>query len=203
MRFFAIVVLFCYSVIIGVLSGFLVSFALHRIQPSDIITILQATGSDMQSRQILFAAGVLFIIIHIIFVTQIIGKWQRERTIAFKLASGVVTIALSAVEDLIRKASLLIPEIKDLKPNIIAGKKNNIEVNIRLTLKSETNIPELTSKLQDIIKSKMSELGIDAEISARIHVAKIAAHDEKKDRASEHGREQEKTPSVPFGGYRA
>lgn len=199
MKLFTTFGLIFYTVVICILAGLFISFSLHWIHPEYIYNIIDLIYSDMQARQVLFIVAVLFFILNLFFTQLIIGKWQSERTIAFKMPTGEVTIALSAVEDLIKRIAGSIPEIKELKPNVIAGKKNNIEVNIRLILKSETNIPDVTSRLQEMIKSKIQELGIDADIVARIHVAKIISHEDKKKRESEEPKA--KGPTVPFSGY--
>ena len=67
-------------------------------------------------------------------------------------------------------------------------------------MRSEANIPELTSRLQDITKSKIQEvLGVDEQIIIRIHVAKIA-HDEKDSRRKKDF-EKEDRSTIPFSGY--
>jgi len=110
-----------------------------------------------------------------------------------------VTISLSAVEDLIRRLAGIIPEVKELRPNVVANKKGII-VEMRVVLRSEANIPELTSRLQDITKSKIQEvLGVDEQIIIRIHVAKIA-HDEKDSRRKKDF-EKEDRSTIPFSGY--
>ena len=129
----------------------------------------------------------------------ILGKFQREKTIAFTTSSGQVTISLSAVEDLIRRLAGIIPEVKELRPNVVANKKGII-VEMRVVLRSEANIPELTSRLQDLTRSKIQEvLGVDEQIIIRIHVAKIT-HDEKDPRRKKDF-EKEDRSTIPFSGY--
>jgi uncharacterized alkaline shock family protein YloU len=143
--------------------------------------------------------GVLLIFISISFAQLILGKIQRERTIAFANPSGQVTIALSAVEDLITRLLRPIPEIKEVRPDVIAGKRG-IEIDLRLVLRSEANIPELTMQLQETVKNKVQELlGIEEQIMVRIHVAKIISLEEKEKKKKELEKEE---PSVPFSGYR-
>lgn len=130
---------------------------------------------------------------------MILGKFQREKTIAFTTSSGEVSISLSAVEDLIRRIAAIMPEIKELRPDVIATKKG-IVVDLRLVLKSEANIPELTGRLQDITRSKLQEvLGIEEQIIIKIHVAKIVSREERERKKKEPQEQQE--PAIPFGGY--
>jgi len=201
MKFLTILGLIFYTVVMCVIAGVFISFSLHWIHPEYINNVLYLIYSDIQTRQVVFIIALLLLILNLFFTQLIIGKWQSEKTIAFKMPTGEVTIALSAVEDLIKKTAVMIPEIKELKPNVIAGKKNNIDVNIRLVLRSETNIPDITSKLQEMIKSKIQELGIDAEIIARIHVAKIISQEDRHKKDKKEGELTKGGPTVPFGGY--
>jgi uncharacterized alkaline shock family protein YloU len=103
-----------------------------------------------------------------------------------------------AVEDLIRRLTGIIPEIKELRPDVRA-KKDRIEVDLRVVLRSEVNIPELTGRLQEITRLKIQEvLGLEEQIIIRIHIAKIVSREEKEKKKKETERQE---PTIPFGGY--
>lgn len=149
---------------------------------------------------ILFS-GILLILISFSFAQLILGRFQREKTIAFTTGSGEVTIALSAVEDLIRRLSNIIPEIRELRPDVVVHKKKGITVDLRVILKSEANIPELTMRLQDIIRTKIQEvLGVEEQIVVKIHVAKIISKSDKELKKKEKDSQSDE-PTIPFGGY--
>ncbi|MDP2928112.1 MAG: alkaline shock response membrane anchor protein AmaP [Candidatus Omnitrophota bacterium] len=199
MRFFTVLGIVFYAVMIMVIGLALIVFALNLLLPADINNLLIFAQSSHNSRIVIGLSGALLILISFSFAQIILGKFQREKTIAFTTSSGQVTISLSAVEDLIRRLAGIIPEVKELRPNVVANKKGII-VEMRVVLRSEANIPELTSRLQDITKSKIQEvLGVDEQIIIRIHVAKIA-HDEKDSRRSKDF-EKEDRSTIPFSGY--
>jgi len=189
-------------VLIGILMFlFAVVFSFDRLQPqcikyiNDLLFYMQ---SSMNYRVILGLSGLLLILISFSFAQLILSRFQREKTIAFPTSSGEVTIALSAVEDLIRRLAGIIPEIKELRPDVIATKKGII-VDIRVVLKAEANIPELTSRLQEITRSKIQEvLGIEEQIIIKIHVAKIISLEERDRKRKETEKEE---PTIPFSGY--
>ncbi|MDD5155632.1 MAG: alkaline shock response membrane anchor protein AmaP [Candidatus Omnitrophica bacterium] len=197
----AIMVLFYASFIIFIglaLIVFVVALSLGLIQPQDINNLLLSIHDSFYAKVIIVLSGILLMVISSSFAQLILNRFQREKTIAFATSSGEVTVALSAVEDLIRKLAGIIPEIKELRPDVIATKKG-IVVDLRVTLKSEANIPELTSRLQDITRSKIQEvLGVEEAIVVRIHIAKIAAIEEKDRKRKEGDKEQ---ASIPFSGY--
>ncbi len=199
MRFFTVLGIIFYAAAIIVIGLVLIVFALNFLLPQDINSLLIYVQSSQNSRIIIALAGVLLILISFSFAQIILGKFQREKTIAFATSSGQVTISLSAVEDLIRRLAGIIPEVKELRPNVVANKKG-IVVDMRVVLHCEANIPELTSRLQEIAKTKIQEvLGIEEQIVIKIHVAKIA-HDEKDNRKRKEFIKDEST-TIPFGGY--
>jgi len=190
-------ILFYASVII-LIGVTLIVFSLNLLQPQDINNLIIYAQGNPHSRIIVALSGLLLILISFSFAQLILGRFQREKTIAFTTSSGEVTIALSAVEDLIRRLAGIIPEIKELRPDVIATKKGII-VDIRVVLRSEANIPELTGRLQDIAKSKIQEvLGVEEQIIIKIHVTKIISTEEKDKKRKEIEKQE---PTIPFSGY--
>lgn len=199
MRFFTVLGIIFYTTVLFLIAAILVIFALNWLQAKDIINILEYIQMSPNSRIIIGLAGILLVLISISFAQLILGRLQRERTIAFNNPSGQVTISLNAVEDLIKRITSSVAEIKEVRPDVIAGKRG-IEVNLKVILKSEANIPDLTSQLQEIIKNRVQEtLGIEEQIVVRIHVAKIVSFEEKDKRRKESEKREE--PTVPFSGY--
>ncbi|MDD5097052.1 MAG: alkaline shock response membrane anchor protein AmaP [Candidatus Omnitrophica bacterium] len=199
MKFLTVLGILFYAAIIIMIGLALIVFSLNLLLPLDINNLLVYAQSSHNSRIIIGLTGLLLILVSFSFAQIILGRFQREKTIAFSTASGQVTISLSAVEDLIRRLAGIIPEIKELRPNVVANKKGII-VDMRVILRSEGNIPELTSRLQDITKSKIQEvLGLEEQIIIRIHVAKIA-HDDKDNRRRRDFEKEDK-PTIPFSGY--
>lgn len=198
MRIFTVLGIFFYAALLVLIGIILIIFSLNLFLSPDIMAVIDYIQSSTNSRIITGLSGLLLIVISFSFAQLILGRFQRERTIAFTTASGEVTIALSAVEDLIKRLGHIIPEIKELRPDVLATKKG-IMVYLRVILKSEANIPELTSRLQEITRSKIQEvLGVEEQIIIKIHVAKIITIEEKDRRRKESGKEES---PVPFGGY--
>jgi uncharacterized alkaline shock family protein YloU len=187
-----------YATVLTLIGVALIIFALGVLQPQEIAGFLTYMQENASSRWVVGLSGVLLILVTFSFAQLILGRFQREKTIAFATSSGQVTIALSAVEDLIRRLTGIIPEIKELRPDVVANKKGII-ADLRVVLKAEANIPELTSRLQDIAKAKIQEvLGIEEQIIIRIHVVKIAPAEDRDKRKRELIKDE---PPIPFGGY--
>ncbi len=198
MRIFTVLGILFYAVILILIGMILIIFSVNLLQPQDINNLLAYTQYNINSRIIVGLSGLLLIVISFSFAQLILGRFQREKTIAFTTSSGEVTIALSAVEDLIKRLAGVIPEIKELRPDVIASKKGII-VDIRVVLKSEANIPDLTARLQEITRSKIQEiLGLEEQIIIKIHVVKIISMQDTDRKRKELEKEE---PTIPFSGY--
>lgn len=185
MRIFSVLGVIFYTTVLLVLGGFMIILSLQIITPNDVLLFLEQAYQNLNSRLILGMTGILIMLLSISFAQIILGKMQREKTIGFPTPSGKVIISLSAIEDLIKKMLAKIPEIKESRPDIIAHKKK-IDVNVRLVLNSDTNISELTTRLQGLIIEKIQQvLSVDEEITVKIHVTKIVSKESKHDKRSD------------------
>jgi uncharacterized alkaline shock family protein YloU len=196
MRFLGIIF---YATILTLIGLVLMGFSINKLDPYVISNVLISIQNNISTRLIVGRSGLLLILVSFSFAQLILGRFQREKTIAFPTGSGQVTIALSAVEDLVRRLAGIVPEIKELRPDVRATKKGTIVVDLRVVLRSEANIPELTSRLQELARSKIQEvLGIEEQIIIRIHVAKIIGIEERDRKKKEASKSE---PHVPFEGY--
>lgn len=202
MRVFTVLGILFYASILILIGIVMIIFAFNLLPPQDINNLLAYMQYSVNSRMIVGLSGLLLILISLSFAQLILGRLQREKTIAFTTSSGEVTIALSAVEDLIKRLGTVIPEIKELKPDVIATKKG-IEIDLRIVLRSEANIPDLTARLQEITRSKVQEiLGVEEQIIIKIHVSKIiSGQDQEAERKKREKIPEKEEPTIPFSGY--
>ncbi|MBF0619240.1 MAG: alkaline shock response membrane anchor protein AmaP [Candidatus Omnitrophica bacterium] len=141
-------------------------------------------------------------LISLAFARIIYGREEKERIIALNNPLGRVTISLSALEDMLRRMVARTPQIKELKPDISAIRKG-LEIDIRLVLSSDANIPELTADLQGLIKRKVQEVvGVDEKVNIRIHVVKISADAARDVKARDYDDQDMGEAAIPFRGYR-
>lgn len=186
MRFLGGLTLFFYTLVFLLVGGLLIAVALNLVSQDAIMEILATVAAAPNTRLLMGITGFLIIFISLAVVQVTVGKIQREKTIAFENPDGQVTISLSAIEDFIKRALKQLPEVKELRPLVRAGKKG-ITIISRVTLFSDINIPETTEKIQNIVKTRVQDmLGVEEPISIRVHVVKIvhkeeAAKNVKKD----------------------
>jgi len=146
----------------------------------------------------IYGVGILFIVLGFIFSRVQYAKMRKEKTIAFENPDGQVVVSLAAIEDYVRRIVKQLPQVKDLKSNVTASKRG-VDVMTVATLFADANIPEVTEKIQAIIKSKLLEmLGIEESISVRVHVAKLISKNAKEETGS--GEIKEMARHVPFRG---
>ena len=187
-----------YTIIFAFIGTLAIAFAFHLIDINELLAQLMYAYNDLRMRLITGLSGLFFIMLSFSAAQVITGKIQREKTIAFTNPNGQVTITLSAVEDLIKRLAHQLSEIKDAKADVKATKKG-IDIRMRVVLRSETNIPDFTARLQDLIASKVQEVfGIDEPINVKIHVAKIIGFEDKHNKQSEKNEEI----AVPYQGLK-
>src|SRR3989338_5636058 len=170
--------LFFYTLVFLIIGGLFITVSLALIPQEFILETLKIVYDSSHIRLILGITGLLLIFISIMVVQITLGKIQREKTIAFENPDGQVTISLTAIEDFIKRALKQLPEVKELRPNVKAGKKG-INIINRVVLRSEIHIPETTEKIQNIVKARVQDmLGVEEPINIKVHVVKIVHKEE-------------------------
>ena len=186
MRLFNWIVWFVCTIIFMLLGALLLIFAAHLKQWIDISFFFTYLKNQPDLWLISGLTGILITVITLSVSRIMLGRFQREKTIAFNNPEGQVTISLSAIEDLIRRVSKQIPEVKDLRCDVRANKKGMIQITAKVTLWSNANIPEVTERIQSLVKSKVQDmLGLEETVTCSVHISKIVHHEELKKRKSD------------------
>ena len=203
MRIFTGVGLLFYVLIISFGAGITMLYVGHVFLLDDVVNFLTVAYRDTQVRWFVGGLSGALIFLSFVFARVITGGRQKERTIAFDNPTGRVMVSLGAVEDLVKRLMNKLPEIRDVKLHILKTKKG-IEAECRLILKTDVNIPEMTSRLQDLVKNKIEEiLGIEEPVIVRVHVVKIVSDDQKEKRSKENVPDDKGEPSsIPYHGFR-
>ncbi|MCM8800804.1 MAG: alkaline shock response membrane anchor protein AmaP [Candidatus Omnitrophica bacterium] len=207
MRFFTILGVTFYAgilILVGLGLIFLgMALFFNLLQPQGLNNLVSNLISNyLQSNRsagiVISLGGLLLVLVSFYFAQIILGRFYHEKTIAFNTDSGRVTVALTLIEDLIKRLESTIPEIRELRPNVIVTKKG-IVVELKIILQSEANIYDLTARLQELVRSKiLGILPIEEQIYIRTHVVKISLSEDKEKKKKEAKEEQ---PTIPFSGY--
>lgn len=200
MKLFTWIIMGCYMTLFVLLGVGLIAFSLHWVPVEGAVLWLQKAYAEQNLQIACLLTGVGLVLLNWMIANLTLAKLQQQKTIAFENPDGRVTISLSAIEDVIRRSTQELPEVKDLRSDVIA-KKGRILVRARVTLWSEAHIPEVTERIQTLVRSRVQEMlsGIEEPVNVQVHVAKVVHRDERgKD--SYAARREERIPT-PFRSY--
>ncbi len=205
MSFFQRVIGLFYVLLVLFLTCSFGLFLLHKISFDQAITFIYLIYSDEQLRIIFGSATGLLLVVNFAFFKLFTRNSKKEKIIAFDNPSGRVSVALTALEDLVKRMTVKLSEVRDVKSSITTSKKG-LKIKIRLVLCSEVNIPEVTSRVQDSVKKKIQDtIGLDEAVDIAIYVGKIVPEPSKKEKQQDkvEPKQENLEPNIPFQGYRA
>lgn len=191
MIFLAAVIYILLSLLVGSLL-IAVSFNLINLDTA-VAYIQEYVMADIYVKSGVGALGVLIIFFCLKYLQVLFRRVIKETAISFDSEEGTVDITLFALEDMLKKMLEQRKEILQVKPKIIA-KKRELEVIIRGNLASEVNVLEFTKDIQRQIKEKLETiLGDYKKLKVRIKIRKVMFGSKK-------GR-LEQEPEIPFRNY--
>lgn len=207
MRVFVMIAIL-FNVFIITLVGFLsLLYLAHFIDLNASLAFVQFLYEDPQA---CLTAGLVVaatMLISLVFARIIYGRQEHERNISINNPLGRVTISVAALEDLVRRMAGTSSRVKEIRPDITSTAKG-LDIDVKLVLRSEGNIPDLTADLQSRIQDKVHDvIGSEERVNIRVHVIKIACDTTeskgKKRCVSDYEEDQEGDAAVPFPGYKA
>lgn len=204
MNFFTRMVVLFYVTIVLFIGCIAALFVSNAADLSDILNLLTIVYFDPTLRLAVGGGAFGLLLINYLFYRSFSITQSREKIIAFDNPAGRVSLALVALEDLIRRTISRLPEVKDGRVSIKASKKG-LNVRIRLALCSEVNIPEVTARVQEITKRKIQDIiGLDESVNVTVYVGKILL-EAAKEKVSAKKKEPQSLSeeNLPFQGYRA
>lgn len=181
MKLFTWIILTCYIVLFVLLGVGLIAFALHWIPVEWTLFGLEIAYTEERLRLVCFLVGAGLILLNLMYAELALAKFRRQKTIAFENPDGQVTVSLAAIEDFLRRTTRELPEVKELRSDVVA-RKGRIIVRARATLWSDAHIPEVAERIQQVVKSRVQEMlsGIEEPVVVLVHVSKIVHRDEKE-----------------------
>ena len=197
MKFIKSLAIIIHTLVFLAIGTGLVFLSMNLFVSGDILNAVDYIYSQPNVKLALGVVGAIFILGGIITAQINLSKMQMEKTIAFENPEGQVTVSLSAIEDFVKKSVRHLTEVKELRSSVTAGKKG-INIACKATIFADSNIPEITERIQGIVKSKVRDmLGVEEAINIKIHVTKIAptGKEETHPTAKEY---DEKSRHVPF-----
>jgi len=177
-----------FLVIIILISGINFSLSLRLFSLENLFfKINYLIYSNFLNQIILGLISVLLIILTI-YLNWKRGQYSKEElSVAQKTTMGEIKISTNSIKNLILKVIKDTVEIKEARPEINIIKAGGINIDLYLSIKQDTNIPELSEKFQQKLKEYLLETsGIETK-EIKIHIDKIFYEDkEKQDKNKEH-----------------
>ncbi len=179
MKIFNLTLISIYTIFFIIIGSIMITFSLRVEYFNLLANALQSLSEPRVVRLDIAIPGLLLVILNIFILQFSLTSIKKDKTIAFNNPSGQVTVSLMAIEDYIKKLTNELPEIKDIKLSI-SNLKTGIEVRCRVALYADTNIPEITEKIQNAVRIRLQEmLGIEDTINIVVHVSKIFRQSKK------------------------
>ena len=198
MKFFRSLAVGIYTLVFLTIGGALIAISLNFLSSAELTSGINYLYGDSNMRLILGIVGAIFILGGLLTANVSLGKMQMEKTIAFENPEGQVTVSLSAIEDFIKKSVRELAEVKEMRASITANKKG-INIICRATIFADSNIPEITERIQTIVKSRVHDmLGVEETINIKIHVVKISSRGKGETRIAPK-EYKEASRRMPFG----
>lgn len=203
MRLWVRLAIFFYVFLITLTGVSLLLLLLHWVDLSLYQDFIGYLYFDRQAGWIAIACVSVIVFLSVLFAKMIYARQEKERVVYFNNAVGRVAISTTALEDLVRRLVLKTPQIKDIRPDIKAI-HHGVNVTIRLALRSDSHIAELTANLQEAVRRKMVEiLGAETKVNIRLHIAKVVLDIARVEQHDIRNLEEEDLISpMPFHGYR-
>lgn len=204
MKFLTRIVVLFYVTLIMFLSSFVLLFVLNYIDIQNTVNLFSVIYYDEALRMAFAVGACALLLLNFIFYRAFTVNIHREKTIAFDNPAGRVSVSLGAIEELTKRIISRVSEVREVKSKISASKKGLL-IKIKLILRAEGSIPEVTSRVQELVKRKIqSTIGLDEAIEVAIFVGKILPDQGKeKQPPKKEGPQKEPDQNVPFQGYRA
>jgi uncharacterized alkaline shock family protein YloU len=152
-----------FAIIVMIFAGIVLALALGWVIPQGYLQSLLAITDN---RWIIGVVSVLVILLALDLIFAAVRGSRRYRELMIQDTSyGRVDISVPALEDLIRRASRQIREIREIKP-LLHYEKGGVAVDLRLNVSPEANLPAISQEAQEAVQNYLEE-------KAGIHVRQV------------------------------
>jgi hypothetical protein len=111
--------------------------------------------------------GVMFVLV-VVFVLALVARVRRQDCISFDNPDGEVIIAISAIEDFIKRLGRSFHEVRDIFPAVVAV-DGGVAIEARVTLWDDQNIHAACERIQKAVRGQVQTFfGL-----ANVHTVKI------------------------------
>ncbi len=172
-----------FSIIVLVALGvYLLAFVLGEAPADQAYGFLRVLEGK---RALVGGAGLVFLALGCLLIVLTLRRFSREPSMAFQNPEGEVRVTFGAIEDFIKRLGGKLMEVREMHPQVLATREG-LEIYNRIILEPNTNIPEATSRIQEMIKKYVEDvLGIKDILAIKVLVVKIAPEETRKGKRKE------------------
>ena len=180
MKFLIIAVAFFWALLSLLIGALLMAMAADVVSASLLSNLIIQLYQSPNFSFVTMILGALFIFIAFLIVHLLEKTYQKEKTIVLNDKGGKTIMAVSVIEDLVKKSVENLLDLKEIKSKIMLRKKG-IKIISKVTLFSTANIPQITDEIQKIIKEQVEKsLAIKEGIIVEIYVSKVVEKSERE-----------------------
>lgn len=133
------------------LSCGLIFFALNLISAPSFIQGAKIFYQGVAGREEIGIIGLLLFLGGLRLGQLSLIRQKKRGIVVQETDLGAVQVSLTAVENLLTKLLRSFPAVKEVKPRI-ESKKGSAAITLHLSVIPETNIPELTERIQTLVQ---------------------------------------------------
>lgn len=150
-------VLFLYNLLLISLAGVAVAAAAGRPEPLHYIRLALATP---QNRVVLGTVAILIMVIaFLLLISGLKRENKTEETILVKSElNGQVSITVPAIKLIIMRAVKKVEGVRDIRP-AVSNSQEGLVIYLHMMINPEHNVPEMSRKLQEIVKQYLEDIG--------------------------------------------
>ncbi|RIX53397.1 alkaline shock response membrane anchor protein AmaP [Paenibacillus nanensis] len=165
--------LFLYSIVIGVISVVMIGVGFHWIS-RDIAGdfIMELYAEDAFSIAVGIIGVVLFLISLRFFIVSLMRGSVNAHSIDQRTEFGDIRISIETIENLSLKAASKQKGVKDLRARVRASDAG-LEIVLRAVVDGETAIPSLTEEIQRAVKTHIEDITGIPVINVAVFVANV------------------------------
>lgn len=152
------VVLFFYSLLLVAASVSALILAIGRTEILDSISI---AVSSSEARLIVAGIALLLLVLSVITLFYSIGSNSAPKSKTILVNSGVagqVSMTIPAVKVIVMKAVKTVEGIRDIRTTI-SNKPEGVDVLLHTMINPEYNIPEMSEKIQTVVRQQLEDVG--------------------------------------------
>lgn len=158
------------------LGSLLLIMALRIVSMEDVLRSVGDVYGNFWSGFQTFVLGFLFICVGLAFAKILVTRARSEGTLVYQGNMGRITVSLSAIEDIARKALKKFLVVRDCKVKTHL-EDSELHIILRLTLWSALNIPDIVREVQEEVRQKLIRvLGMEYPVEIKAEVVKVEEH---------------------------